>query len=44
MDKKVSIIVVDYDVIRLQRQITSACLGNIQKYTDPEINIFLFPI
>lgn len=36
MDKKVSIIVVDYDVIRLQRQITSACLGNIQKYTDPE--------
>ena len=36
MDKKVSIIVVDYDVNRLQRQITSACLGNIQKYTDPE--------
>lgn len=34
MSKKTSIIVVAYDINRLQRQITSACLGNIEKFTD----------
>ena len=32
--KKTSIIVVSYDTTRLQRKITSACLANIQKYTN----------
>lgn len=32
--KKTSIIVVSYDTTRLQRWITSACLGNIARYTN----------
>ena len=31
---KTSIVVVAYDTIRLQRKITSACLANIQRYTN----------
>lgn len=31
---KTSIIVCAYDTLRIQRQITSACLANIEKYTD----------
>ena len=31
---KTTIIIVAYDTIRLQRQITSACLGNISRYTN----------
>lgn len=33
-NNKTSIIVVAYDTIRLQRWVTSACLGNIARYTD----------
>lgn len=34
MFNKTSIIVVAYDTLRIQRQITSACIGNIAKYTN----------
>ena len=37
-----SIIVVAWDLNRIQRQITSACLGNISKYTDREDYEFIF--
>jgi glycosyltransferase involved in cell wall biosynthesis len=36
MTDKVSIIVVAWDTNRIQRQITSTCLGNISKFTDKE--------
>lgn len=34
ISNKTSIIVCAYDTLRIQRQMTSACLGNIEKYTN----------
>ena len=37
-----SIIVCAYDTLRIQRQITSACLGNIEKFTDKYNNEYTY--